>query len=376
MKEAYKRPFLIKILNVFLFPKEYSYPYLENYYKKKFKMNLPDPVSKYLRLFMQDIYKNNNFDPIGKCLLNGFIFQNLKNLAYVEKNSKKFNKKAIFIISMPRTGSTFFHNFLGSDNRFKCLSFWELNDVGKYDFIFIRKLLGKLMLSFQNYLTPEIKNIHFVENNGPEECSKILLSSFITQIYPLMFKLPSYENELKKENFEYTYEFYFKALSLIKTQKETFLLKAPMHLQAIDQIRKHSADSPILFLHRDLKDVLSSAYSLAKTYAYLFTPKINQENLIDRINNRLSIDLDKALIETRNDKHTYHYHYNEITGDKEKLLKQLQGDLGFKFKTNYIEKRKNYKKHQYLKINEIPNSFKSYQNFVTELQDSVDQQST
>ena len=379
MKEEYKRPLLIRLLNRFLFPKEHTYEELSSWYLKKNKTELPLPVQKYLKLMMKDIYQYNHFDSLGKVLLNGFLFQNLKNLAYVEKHGTKFNKRAIFIVGLPRTGSTFFHKYLGSEPQLKCLSFWELNEIGKYNFRFIRKLIGQFMLSFQNFLTPDIKAIHFVENNGPEECSKILLSTFITQIYPLMFKLPAYEKEIDRESFEYTYEFYFKALSLIRSDQDIFLLKAPMHIQALDQLRKNSQNAPLVFLHRDIKEVLSSAYSLAKTYGFLFTPQININDLNKRINHRLSRDLDKALKTIQNDSNTYHYQYSEITGNKEKLKEQLEKDLGLKLNFNFYDlgknqkKKQSYKNHTYALIEKIPEEFMNYQSFVSELEDSADQ---
>lgn len=373
MKERYKRPFLVRLLNLFLFPKEYSYEYLSKWYTKKFKIDLPEKVQKYLKLLMDEVYTHNEFDPLGKVLFNFFIFQNLKNLAFIEKRGKIKSIKAIYIISLPRTASTFFHKYLGSDPQFKTLSFWELNEIGRYNFSKVRKTLGKVMLSFHHYLTPEIKYIHNVENEGPEECSKILLTSFITQIYPLMFKLPNYEIELQKENFDYTYELYFKALSLIKENEKPMLLKAPMHLQAIDQIRKYTPEAPILFLHREIQSVLSSAISLAKTYAYLFTPKIDDDDLINRIYQRLSHDINKALDNCDNDRLVYHIQYTNLMKNKNAILENIEKRFNLNLTPQSQTKRSLYKKHNYPLIETIPKEFINYQNFVKNLEDNVDQ---
>lgn len=368
MKDPYKRPLLIKILNFFLFPKEYSFDELNTWYEKKYQSELPLKVKKYLNLLMGDIYQNNNFDPLGKLLFNAFVFENLKNIAFVEREHKKFNKKCIFILGLPRTGSTYFHQYLGSDKKFKCFSFWELNHIGRYQFKFLRRLNGKVMLLFQNYLTPKIQYIHKVNNQGPEECSKILLCSFISQIYPLMFHLPNYEKELLNENFDYTYEFYYKALSLIQTNKETFLLKAPMHLQAIDQLNKYFPNAKYIFLHRDLSNVLPSAYSLAQTYAHMFTPIYDLEFMIPKMNQRLSFDLEQALKNIKELKlKVLHLDYNEIKANPNLLRQKLERFLNQSLKLKYIERNKVYKKHQYELLKEIPKEFNSYLQFYAQL---------
>ena len=368
MKENYKRPLLIKILNLFLYPKNLKFNAINKWYENKYAIQLPPKVKKYLKLILEEVYTENKFDPFGKLLFNIFIKENLKNLAYVEKNHKEFNQKCIFIIGLPRTGSTFFHKLLARSPELSALKFWELNKIGRYNLSVWRRLQGKLMLLMQNYLTPEIAYIHKVDNEGPEECSKILLCTFITQIYPIMFRLPKYEKELLNENFDFTYNFYKKSLSLIKNDKKTLVLKAPMHLQALDQLDKHFPNTKFIFLHRELKSVLPSSYSLARTYSHMFIPKINESLQIESIHQRLSHDLNNAIAYAGNIKNLVHLSYSDITSETPEVIKRLNHFLKLEIKdlNNKKEKDKKHLKHKYQKITSIPNEFKEYQNFLKE----------
>lgn len=357
MTEIYKRPLLIKFLNLFLFPREYDFYTLEKWYISKFQKKLPAKVSKYLKLIMDEIYRENSFDPLGKLLFNQFLFDNLKNLAYVEKHGVVTNINPLFIISMPRTGSTFFHKYLASDKQFRTLSFWELNRIGLYSYAFFRKIQGRIMLLMQNYLIPKIKYVHAVDNDGPEECSKILLCSFITQIYPLMFNLPQYEKELINENFDYTYEFYTKALSLIKNKNDkTLLLKAPMHIQALDQLQKYFPKAKFIFLHRDLKSVLPSAYSLAFTYSHMFCPKFDLKLKIKSINKRLSHDLKRAMNNSQNE-NFLHLNYSQIMQERGIAIQSIEKLINKEINIRYREKDKKHKKHKYEKLELLPEEF-------------------
>lgn len=298
MKENFKHPFFRRLLNLFFSKKELNYPSIHHWYLKKYKKDIPEKVSKYLRIILSEVYEHNELDNLGNFLFKTMIKQQLININYVlnkDVDTKEL-EQPIFILSLPRTGSTYLHHTICNELDVNFLSFWEQNHIGNYRFKFLKKIEGAFMLFMQDFLVPELKYIHKVYNEGPEEGSKILLSTFITQIYPLMFRMPKYYKLLKDEDYDFTYNFYKKALLLRKRAKrKPIVLKAPMHLQSINNIVKYFPNAKFIFIHRDINKVIPSAYSLALAYKKMFLKSYDPKYLQNKLVDKLNADLQKTI---------------------------------------------------------------------------------
>jgi hypothetical protein len=353
-----------------------DYESYEQWYKKKYQDEIPNQVKPYLKTFIGDIKEYNSLDPLGEFLVDQMIRSQLNNIFYIlnHKPIEIYKPNPVFILSMPRTGSTYFHNLICKINNVSYLNFWEQHEIGRYNNQFLRKLLGRYMLIMQNILSPKLKYIHNVNNEGPEECTKILLSSFIAQIYPIMFKLPNYNKLLKNENYEFTYSFYFKSLSFLNKNSNDLILKAPMHLQSVEMIYKQYPDAKFIFIHRDLKSVLPSAFSLALAYAQLFSKNIDKKYLKESLESRLREDLSKTISFIKENKmNIYHVQYNNFIKDPIEYINKLSKTIGLNEKPEYkIINDNRHKKHTYdREINFDYESFEFYSSFLESLSNEI-----
>jgi hypothetical protein len=364
MTEKYKIPLFRKILNKIIPNIEFDFKTIELWYQKKYQAQIPQKPAKYIKLILKDIYKYNDMDRLGKFLFSTMLKQQLINIHYVLKSNRtKKLPPILFILSLPRTGSTFLHTAFCKNYDVSSLSFWEQNHIGNYRFRIFKKLEGTLMLFMQDILTPELKYIHKVSNNGPEEGSKILLSSFITQIYPLMFKLPNYYEKLKNEDYEFTYYFFKKSLELMKIDNQRpLVLKAPMHLQSIDQLIHNFPQAKFVFLHRDLKKVIPSAISLAMAYNRLFHQSFDTIYLKEKLIEKLSNDLQKTIDHiTQNNMNVINIEYQKLVKEPLHTFNRIAKTMNITERQSiHLDQDKKFKKHIYQTINFDMAKFKFY----------------
>lgn len=372
MKENFKQPLFRKIINVFISEKELDYPSIHRWYFKKYKKDIPEKVSIYLKVILSEVYENNDLDCLGNFLFKTMIKQQLINIHNVLNKHVDTNKieQIIFILSLPRTGSTYLHQTICHELDVNFLSFWEQNHLGNYKFKFLKKIEGALMLFIQDLLVPELKYIHKVYNEGPEECSKILLSTFITQIYPLIFKMPKYYDLLKNESYDFTYSFHKKALLLrCQDNNKPMVLKAPMHLQSIEKIIEYFPNAKFLFIHRDINKVIPSSYKLALEYKKLFLKSYDPKYLQNKLIDKLSTDLKKTIEYIQNHNlEIQHIEYKSFIENPINTIKIIKDN----YKLNYRDKRM-LEKAQLKRKQIYPNiafdgkEFNSYNNYLESL---------
>jgi len=121
-------------------------------------------------------------------------------------------KKPIFILGLPRTGTSFLFNLLALDPNHRYLTNWETTasqcpPPGKYTFANDpRRKQGRFMLRFQHYLAPSMEKIHQFYLDGPEECTPLLFQEFTTLALASLFDVPAYSDWLNNQSHAKTYE--------------------------------------------------------------------------------------------------------------------------------------------------------------------------
>jgi hypothetical protein len=178
-------------------------------------------------------------------------------------------EKPLFIIGLPRTGSTMMHNLLSQDSQSRTFKFWELlNPIPqkneKSGEIRIRMAEATLEKADQKR---QLGHIHLIEVDRPEECNKLMSRSLRSWIFPWRYNCPNYIRWLENCDMAYTYRHYRRLLQLLiwqsKTEGQRLVLKDPIyHLISLDWLFREFPDANIIHIHRDISQTLSSSSSL------------------------------------------------------------------------------------------------------------------
>lgn len=175
--------------------------------------------------------------------------------------------RPIFIIGLPRTGSTLAQRMLSADPDARALYTWEMMEpalakVGqKHD---RRKQTAANRLKVLEWAAPEFMVAHEVKPDEPEECVTLLQNGFVTDTFELMGSIPGYRDWVATQDLEPTYRYYRKQLQLLQAQRSAghWVLKSPFHQLGLDSILKLFPDALIVQTHRDPIKVVPSWCSL------------------------------------------------------------------------------------------------------------------
>ncbi len=247
-------------------------------------------------------------------------------------------ERPVFIVGSPRTGTTLLFNLLAQDERFRYFRSWEAGRAGlprgdQAQVEKARKESRKTMGTF-NYLRPELKKIHHLAVEKPEECNFLLANSFEASFFFVSFMVRSYQDWFYSRNHDYAYAYYTKQLQWMqsKTPGKRWLLKAPAHLLAFGTLFDQFPDAVVLQTHRDPQESLPSMCSLRYSFRSMLSYAVRKEEIGENVLNHHSKDLQTALALREERKlNVFDIQYSDLIESPMAVLKQAYEYIGENF---------------------------------------------
>lgn len=178
-------------------------------------------------------------------------------------------RRPLFVVGLPRTGTTLLYSLLARTPGARPLLGWEAHDPvgpppGRPD---RRVAVYGAQVTGMNYVAPDMRKVHLVETRGLRECWPLLNRSMVSGGYLVLANVPSYERWLwaaGQEAFAASYRLHRDQLRLLQARRPTehWVLKSPVHLASLDALLAVYPDARIIQTHRDLTKVLPSNCSL------------------------------------------------------------------------------------------------------------------
>ena len=175
----------------------------------------------------------------------------------------------VFVIGLPRTGTTALSQLVASDPQFRSLRLWESSDPcpppeTATEHTDPRIAQAETGLEMMNEMFPLMQTMHHEEATGPTECQDLLGMSFRTMHFDGMAHVPSYLAWAVDCDMAATYRYHRRVLRLLQWHCPPRLwhLKTPVHMFALDDLLAAYPDAKFLWSHRDPAKVLPSVCSL------------------------------------------------------------------------------------------------------------------
>lgn len=182
-------------------------------------------------------------------------------------------RRPVFVVGLPRTGTTLLHHLLCQDSAVRPLRLWESlqpapdADVlrGKPDRR--RKRARRFVQLMNRWAAPQLRVVHPLAADGPEECTHLLLNTFVSPAFLLFGNCTGYLHWLRdcgSEWLNWCYKQYRLYLQLLQWQNPhgRWVLKSPAHAFGLQALLEQFPDACIIRTHRDMKQVIPSACSL------------------------------------------------------------------------------------------------------------------
>ena len=175
----------------------------------------------------------------------------------------------VFVIGLPRTGTTALSQLVAADPQFRSLRTWESQaptppPEAATQHTDPRIEQAEAGLKMLDDMFPLMKTMHNSEATAPTECQDLMGMSFRTFHFDGAVRAPAYLAWVMHCDMRETYTFHRRVLKLLQWHCPPVLwhLKTPVHMFALDALVEAYPNAKFLWSHRDPAKVLGSVCSL------------------------------------------------------------------------------------------------------------------
>ncbi len=250
-----------------------------------------------LRALAKSLMEEADLSPHGRiCMLYG-IKHTLKCQLWLEQVYREHPevfaepvRRPLYVVGLPRTGTTLLYNLLCQDPHCRPLMGWESmmpvaprSKRGKTIRDYRRDLAHGIRQGLDR-LAPQLKAVHEFSTDGPEECTWLLHATFVSTSYLLLADLPSYHEylgRLSREECRAAYRKYARMLQWLQRDSPAvhWVLKSPVHLSSLGPLLDVLPDACIVRTHRDPLKVIGSCCSMYSVVRRIYSDGVDDHQL-------------------------------------------------------------------------------------------------
>lgn len=203
--------------------------------------------------------------------LTGLLETRLRLVAAAPASADQEIVAPLFVLGLPRTGTTVLYGMLASNPAMRSPSSWEvarpfpapgpLPDPVR---------VAAMDKDFKQFLqiAPGVDAIHPLGSHLPQECLALQAPEFLSYEFPTTFPVPSYWAWLREQDLRPAYAFEKRFLQHLQSGHagDRWILKTPGHLMWLDALLQVFPDALLVHTHRNPTTVLASVSSLMSSF--------------------------------------------------------------------------------------------------------------
>jgi hypothetical protein len=182
----------------------------------------------------------------------------------------------VFVVGLPRSGTTIMEEILGADPNARSVHMWEAKFPcppphprdPKPD---PRIARADALVGLQDAITPEWASMHKVGGDLPVECIEFTYSSFVSYAFSASFAVPNYTRYVAANDHRSAFEWHEKILKLLQStgRPKHWLLKGPTHLPVLPALFERYPDARLVLMLRDPVKATASVVDVSGTLYYM-----------------------------------------------------------------------------------------------------------
>jgi sulfotransferase family protein len=309
-----------------------------------------------LRLLLRCLDAESHLTPLGRITARHDTLGLLENrLRLVEDRKRNPGisetpiRAPLFIVGLPRTGSTLLHHLLAQDPRSRVAQAWEVMcpspppERARYE-TDPRIAQSEKQLRWLDRIVPDFKNIHPLGARLALECLAITAGSFQSWRFNTMYRVPGYQEWLGHQDSRPAYQFHRRFLQHLawRAPAERWVLKAPSHLHALETLFETYPDALVVQTHRDPATVLASVASLTAVLRAGFSDRVDKAEIGREVLCYWLKGIESAIQARRSGgiapQRFLDVHYLELVADPIGTVRRVYGHIGLRF-TEEAERR-------------------------------------
>lgn len=211
--------------------------------------------------------------------------------------------RPLFIVGMPRTGTSILFRVLAQDENALAPMAWQLQTpspppprrLSRFDRRYLRAFADEVFLRLA---LPRLRAIRDTRADLPEECCVLQAQEFVSILFAIAFDVPSYQKMLLERNHSESYDWHLSFLQQLQFGAGTrggWVLKSPGHLLSLSELFERYPDACIVQTHRDPLEVVPSLASLSLVLRSLSSDSTDPHTLGTDVASFWASALDRSL---------------------------------------------------------------------------------
>lgn len=245
-----------------------------------------DDFREALSRLLQACRSEARLNAIGRMALNSDVMRHLCNRLTLERDRRQNPaiarhqiKEPLFIVGLPRGGTTLLHTLLACDPAHRAPLTWEVFEPSPpsavHEAARIRRAARSL--SCLRWLAPTFRQVHAMGAEMPQECVGLMSPSFLSDQFDTMFNVPGYRSWFFQQELTPAYRFHRRFLQHLQQRRPAarWILKAPAHMFGLSALLQIYPDALFVQTHRAPLEAISSVSSLIAILRRVFSDEVD-----------------------------------------------------------------------------------------------------
>jgi hypothetical protein len=312
------------------------------------------------RLLLHDLENKSRLNFIGRGIARAEMVRNLENRLKVTEDWKRHPEIAqekivrpLFIIGMPRTGSTILHDLLAHDPENRVPLTWEVlwpsppTERATFDSDPRIEACDE-SLAKTDRLIPGFKAMHFMGARLAQECVALMTYDFMSVIFSNSYRVPTYHAWMDQADLRPLYETHRRQLQYMQWHcpGERWVLKSGAHLWGMDHLFETYPNACVVQTHRDPLRVMASFTSLVSLVRSMASDDVDSYELGIEWSQSIAGALRKAMefrdsgkIDTAQ---FFDMHYKQFNASPIAMVRKIYNHFGLELSDTAEESMRNF----------------------------------
>lgn len=243
--------------------------------------------------------------------------------------------RPVFILGLPRTGTTMLSYLMDADPANRSLLRWEANHIVppaapgrlKSD---PRCLSEMAKDEAMKRGAPQVAAAHFEPGDGPTECVHLLAQDFRSLMLAVTTTVPTYHDWILFIDMASAFEHRKRALQILQTTNPgRWVLKMPSDSLFIRQLFKTFPDAKVIWTHRDPYVASASVMGMRGASRPMFEVDAGADYMRRHFPLQLALHASRPLeVSAERPGEIYHCYYDDLVADPLAQLRKIYGWLG------------------------------------------------
>src|SRR5213079_31870 len=241
-----------------------------------------EPLSRLL----ESCDREARLNAIGKMALRSDVVRILCNRLLLVRDrqiypdiAKQEIREPMFIVGLPRSGTTLLHILLAADPAHRAPLTWEVMSPSPPTSQDRQQRIRQATrnLAMLRWLAPTFESVHATGAELPQECVSLMSPTFMSDQFDTMYNVPTYRAWFFNQDLRPAYEFHRRSLQHLQFRQsgERWVLKAPAHMFAAPALLSIYPDARFVQIHRNPIEAVASVSSLVTILRRVFSDDVD-----------------------------------------------------------------------------------------------------